>query len=108
METVPQICATTDSSMELNQIWLIHMHSRHSGMKHTITPSTLKENVRSTIRACSEYLSINLAPDQWEKGKLERTNTWWRLGMEITTSWNTHFLAMIDCGPHWFSIWQPM
>ena len=45
MEPVLQICVATDSSMELNQIQLVHSHSGHHGMKQTtyfirnITPS---------------------------------------------------------------------
>ena len=96
MEPVPQIYAVINSSMVPNQIWHIHSHIGHPGVKwmsyfiRKIATSTMKEDVRSTIRSCPECLSIDPSPVRWEKGKLETTNAWQRLGKDITTYGDAH------------------
>ena len=44
------------------------------------------------------------APIHWQKGKLEVSENWQRLGMDITHYGAYHFLMLTDCGPSHFSI----
>ena len=42
----------------------------------------------------------------WLRGKLDISNTWSQVGMEVTHYQSRHYLSFIDCGPTQFSIWR--
>ena len=110
----PLIGATQVNELNADQIPTIHRNSGHSGVWRTIyfvrkvcSPTT-KAAVRSAIRSCEECQSIDSAPIHWQKGKLEVSENWQRLGMDITHYGVRHFLTLTDCGQSRFSIWKQL
>ena len=104
--------ATQVDELNADQILTIHRNSGHSGVRRTtyfvmkVCPPTTKAAVRSAIRSCEECQSIDPAPIHWQKGKLEVSENWQRLGMDITPYGARNFLTLTDCSPSRFSIWK--
>ena len=100
--------------LDVSQIMAIHRGNGHPGVQHTtyfvrkICPTIVKAAVKSSIQICEECQSIDLAPIQWEKGKLEVNRNWQRLVMDITHYSTHHFLTLTDCGPSRFFIWKQL
>ena len=67
----PLIGATQVDELNADQILTIHRNSGHSGVRCTtyfvrkVCPPTTKAAVRSAIRSCEEYQSIDPAPIHW-------------------------------------------
>ena len=110
----PLIGATQVDELNVNQILTIHRNSGHSGVWRTtyfirkICPPTTKAAIRSAIQSCDECQSIDPAPIHWQKGKLEVSKNWQRLGMYITHYGARHFVTLTDCSPPHFSIWKQL
>ena len=100
--------------LDVSQIMTIHRGSRHLGVQRTtyfirrICPTIAKAAIKSAIRMYEECQSIDPAPIQWEKGKLEVNRNWQRLRMDITHYSTCHFLTLTDCSPSHFSIWKQL
>ena len=110
----PLIGATQVDELNEDKILTICRNSGHSGVQRTtyfirkICPSTTKATIRSAIRTCEECQSIDPAPIHWQKGKLEVSENWQRLGVDIM-HYGAHYLLMLtDCGPSRFSIWKQL
>ena len=84
-------------SLDASQILAIPRGSGHLGVQRTtyfvrrICPTIAKTAVKSNIQMCEECQSIDPAPIQWEKGKLEVNRDWQRRGIDIT-----HYSAAIS------------
>ena len=100
----PLIGTVHVDKLDASQIMAIHRGSGYPGVQCTtyfirIICSTMAEAaVKSAIQMCEECQSIDPAPIQWEKGKLEVNRNWQRLGMDITHYSIRHFLTLMDCG----------
>ena len=73
---------------------------------HQVDPTVSKASVRTIIRNCKKCQSIHPPPMRWPKGKLGVSDTWSRVGMDITHYQGRHYLSLIDCGASRFSIWR--
>ena len=73
----PLIGAAHGDELDASQIMATHRGSGHPGVRRTtylvmrIFPTIAKAAVKLAIRMCEECQSIDSAPIQWEKGKLE-------------------------------------
>ena len=96
--------------LDASQIIAIHRGSGHPGVRHTtyFASRICSTIAKAAIQMCEECQSIDPAPIQWEKGKLEVNRNWQRLGMDITHNSACHFLMLTDCGPSHFSIWKQL
>ena len=90
----------------------IHHRSGHSGVRQTlyfirqVDPTVSKTSVRTVVRNCKKCLSIDPLPTRWPRGKLDVSDTWSRVGMDVTHYQGRHYLSLIDCGLSRFSIWR--
>ena len=107
-------CTAVTGQLSKSQGTDIHQKSGHSGVKRTlyfvriINLMVFKELVRSVVRACETWQSIDPAPVHWEKGDLSVKKNWSRLAMDVTHYYGRHFLTLIDCGPFGFAIMWPL
>ena len=111
----PLMCAAlTAAQLPLEQIQTIHWQCGHPGIRHTtyfcrrIYPFTTKATVRSIIQTCDNCQTIDPAPAQWGKGKIEVGNNWHQLGMNITHYSGNVFLTLTNCGPTCFTVWRQL
>ena len=112
--TEPPYCASAVSASEHDSEWIrsIYHRSGHPGVRRTLyfirqvdlTVSTA--SVRTIVRNCKKCQSIDPSPMRWPKGKLDVSDTWSRVGMDITHYQSRHYLSLIDCGASRFSIWH--
>ncbi len=77
----PLIDTAHIDKLDASQIMASHRGSRHPGVRQAA--------IKSAIWMCEECQSIDPAPIQWEKGKLEVNRNWQRLVMDIT-HYSTH------------------
>ena len=90
----------------------IHRICGQPGIRRTLFfcrrryPTVQRQQVRDVVRGCLECQSIDPAPERWEKGELEVSETWGRLGMDICLVKNQHYLTLIDCSPSRYAIWR--
>lgn len=63
-------------------------------------------SVRAVVGKCKECQSIDPPPMHWLKSKLDISNTWYQVGMDITHYQGRHYLLLIDSGPTRFSVWR--
>ena len=109
---VQPACTVSVSSFGLDQIKIVHQQSRHPGVRRTlyfvkqIALRVFKGAVKTVVRECEEYQSIDPAPMHWLKGALNVKQTWHRGVMDITHCNKAHFLTVIDCCSAQFAIWQ--
>ena len=57
-----------------------------------------KAAIKSVVRSCVEFQSIDPSPLHWRKGKLDVDTNWSQLEMDITHYGSNYFLTFIDCG----------
>ena len=110
----PPYCASAMSPSEHDSEWIssIHHRSDHPGARRTlyfirqVDPTVSKASVGTIVRNCKKCQSIDPSPMRWPKGKLDVSDTWSRVGMDITHYQGRHYLSLIDCGASRFSIWR--
>ena len=108
---VQPACTASMSSVELDQIKIVHQQSGHPGVLQTlfvkqIASGVSKVAVKTIVREWEEYQSIDPAPVHWSKGALNVKQTWHRVAMDITHCNGAHFLMVINCSPFRFAIWR--
>ena len=102
------------SPSEHDSEWIrsIHHRSGHRGVRRTlylirlVDPTVSKASVRFIVRNCKKCQSIDPPPMRWPKGKLGVSDTWSRVGMDITHYQGRHYLSLIGSGASRFSIWR--
>lgn len=57
------------------------------------------------MEKCKVCQSIDLPPMHWLKGKLDVSNTWYQVRMNIAHYQGSHYLSPVDCGSTQFSAW---
>lgn len=57
----------------------------------------LKSNVKVVVREYGELLSINSNPMHCQQGKVNLTDAWYKLEMDITHYNERHYLMLINC-----------
>ena len=113
-EPVLESCIMVGRRLDKDQVADIHHQSGHLGVKQTlyfarlVDPQVSKETANSVVKACETCRSIDPAPVRWKKGKLNVTDNWNRLAMDITHHNGENFLTIIDSSPSRFAIWQPL
>ena len=83
-------------------------HKKELYFVWSVVSSVSTEVIKSVFREREACQSIDLAPMHWQKGKLEIRKNWSRLAMDITHYGRRHLLSLINCGPSWFMLWQPL
>ena len=107
-------CAVSIEVPDEDQIRTIHHNNGHLGVKKTyyfvrrVYPSATKTAVRAVVKACQTCQSIDPAPVHWDRGRLEVSEVWQRIAMDITHHEGQHYLTLIDCGPTRFAIWRAL
>ena len=71
-----------------------------------IDPVVKNVDVRMVAQKCEACQSTDPAPMQWQKGNLSVTHVWNKLGIDVTHVGNQLYLAIINCVPSCFAIWQ--
>ena len=85
------------------------MQSRHPGIKkmlyfvRRVDTAAVKVEIKQVIKNCEMCQLIDPEPVQWQK-RLEASDVWQRVGMDITNYGGNHFLTLSDCGPTHFAI----
>ena len=110
----PPYCesAVSPSKHDFGWIRSIHHRSSHPGVRRTlyfirlVDPTVSKASVRTVVRNCKKCQSIDPPPSCWPRGELDFSDTWSRVGMDVTHYQGRHYLSLIDCGPSRFSIWR--
>ena len=110
----PPYCASAVSPSEHDSEWIrsIHHRSGHPGVRRTlyfirqVDPTVSKASVWTIVRNCKKCQSIDPPPMSWPKRKLGVSDTWSRVGMDITHYQGRHYLSLIDCGASRFLIWR--
>ena len=80
--------------------------SGHPGVRQTlyfirqVDQTVSKASVRTIVRSASRSTM------RWRNGKLGVSDTWSRVGVDITHYQGRHYLSLIDCGASRFSIWR--
>ena len=105
----PPYCANAVSPSKHNFRWIrsIHHQSCHPGVRRTLyfirqVDSTVsKALVRTVVRNCKKCQSIDPTPMCWLRGKLDISDTWSQVEMDVT-----YYLSLINCRPSRFSIWH--
>ena len=100
----PPYCASAVSPSEHGFEWIrsIYHRSGHPGLRRTlyfirlVDPTVSKSSVRTIVRNCKKCQSIDPPPMRWPKGKLGVSDTWSRVGMDITHYQGRHYLSLID------------
>ena len=109
----PLYCASAvwPSKHDFDWIRSIHYWSSHPGIRQTlyfvrqVDPTVSKASVRAVVRNYEKCQSIDPLPMYWPKGKLDVSDTWSWVEMDVTHYQGRHYLSLIDCGPTRFSIW---
>ena len=107
-ELIGQTCTDTVNVMSQQQIKDIHVLSRHPSIKRMLyfvsclNPAMAKVEIKQIIKNCEMCQSIDPAPARWQKGCLEASDAWERLGIDFTHYSGNHFLTLINCGPTHF------
>ena len=94
--------------------WIRSIHHRNglSGIRQTlyfvrqVDPMVSKASVRAVVRNCEKWRLIDPPPMHWPRRKLDISDTWSRVGMDVTHHQGRHDLSLIDCRPTQFSIWR--
>ena len=110
----PPYCASAVSPSKHDFGWIrsIYHRSGHPGVRRTlyfirqVDPTVSKASVRTVVRNCKKYQSTDPPPTRWPRRKLDVSDTWSRVGMDVTHYQGRHYLSLIDCGPSRFSIWR--
>ena len=93
-----QTCTATAILVSQQQIKDIHIQNGHPSIKRTlyfvkrIDPATSKAEIKHVIKNCEMSHSISPALMQWQKGQLEASDVWQRVGMDITHYGGNPFL----------------
>lgn len=102
-EPLKYLCATSIEVLAPSQIMTIHQENGHPSMRwilHIVSKST----VRTMVKNCKAYRSIDPSSVQWRCGQLGVSDTWSRVGMDLTHYRDKQFLTLIDCDLH--PIWS--
>jgi len=62
--------------------------------------------VKEVIRSCSRCATVDPAPVQWERGRLDVEECWERLACDVTHYKHDKYLSIVDCGPSRFCVWR--
>ena len=112
--TPAAMCAAAANENIDDTVRRVHDSMGHPGVRRTlyfvrrVNSAVTKQQVQSVVKSCRECQSIDPAPSKWRKGSLSVTETWKRVGMDITHYGGKSYLTLIDCGPSRFSIWRPL
>ena len=114
VEPTVRSCTVAIGAISPCQIKDIHAQSGHPGIKRTlyfarrVDPAVTRADVRQVVKDCEACQSIDPAPEQWQKGRLDVKDIWQRVAMDITHYSGKPFLTLIDCGPTRFAVWRQM
>ena len=114
-ETVEPMKHKCVAVISTERLVAIHNQSGHSRIRWTlyfvqqINPAVSKAAVWSVMKQCKKCKSIDPPPPVcWIKECFGVKNDWERVGIDITHYTGNNFLTLINCGPSWHTIWQPL
>ena len=99
------------AAAQLPSVQEIH-EQHHFGVRRTlhlarqVHPQTTRKQVEQMVRDCVRCARIDPAPVRWHNGRLEVSECWTRLAVDVTHHGRDKYLSMIECGPSRFTIWR--
>ena len=84
---MPESCPAVTSQLSKSQVADIHQKCGRLYFSRIIDSAVSKELVKSVLRACEAWQSIDPAPVRWEKGNLSVKKNWSRLAMDVDIFW---------------------
>ena len=112
-ESKPLQLLSTASELSIDLKWIksIHEQCGHPEIKQMlyfskmVNPAVKKVDIRKVVQRCKACQSINPAPLQWQKGILNATYVWNRLGIDVMHVGSQLYFTIINCGSSHFAIW---
>ena len=111
---VAAVGSVVDDDLRGETIEKVHRSCGHPGIDRTlyfvkkVDDSIGRAEVRNVVKNCEECCSIDPAAQHWDRGKLEVSENWRRVAINVTHYLGKPFLSIVDCGPSRFAIWRPL